>query len=549
MSQFKYRIQHLLVLGFILFIFIRSEYYLLIYYSATYFNKLFWLYGFSVILLVFVVVKLLIATETKPFFASLPNVVCLFILGFVVFRLPFLFENLKHEDSMIAEIFLGRCKIPDVWFLGRNNGQDISILLMHPTLCFDMIALVLKPIVSSIDFYQLSDLKASISMRVIFSLSALVSAILLLVFFLPTNIVLQKDNMILIAVVIICHYNSRLFVSTSVSNTHIDSTYGILSACLFAIMVSKYFESESNFLYLFLPSILFAFGKQEWSVIMLIACGGYLLVGKVYLIWKKQVAALFAKHIFYVVSGIITGNLISLCYDYKNYTGGLILLYKMTFAHIPFLQVNETGLFFKYFDTPVLMQNNFKPSFDSYLTIFSNKMELSYPIIVVLIFCTYFLFFRKNFYSLTHLFMYLCSVALFIPFFLSSWYLDRYFCPTYLFSLATLASILQKVALKKLEFTLIAFSSFIIIYLTANIVSINISAFKKNTAIFYAANNTIDKISNTNCMNIVDVTINKPRNVNIFIKSYAITPRSIFFDRKNYKLCEESEQLFLDNPN
>ncbi len=548
MNLFKNRYQQLFIISLLLFIFFRSQYFLFLSFASSYFNFIYYVSAILFILFVFLLSKLVVASETEPFLFSTTNILILFIFCFIYFRLPFLFANLEYEDSIIAEILLGRCQKPDLWFLGRFEGKNISMLIMHPTLCLDILATLFTPF-DRIDFYQLSDLKTSVLLRSIFSLCSFLSGVLLLIFYFQVRKPVYATNKVLIGIVIICFFNSRFFIYTSVMNPHIDSTFGVISACIFTLCIAMYFDKRHQFYYLFISSIVFAFGKQEWSCLILFACFVYFILDKLSVFSTNEVKAQNTRSVFAIATGIISGNVISLCYDTKNYIGGLVLLFKMALVHAPIFQLQSTKILFKYYDTPVLMDNRFSPSFETYLNSFLQKAEITYPLIVLLVISTYLLISKRESINRTSVFLYICSLALYVPFFLSSWFLDRYFCPAFLFSIATLTSIISYTEIKKIEYYSIVILSVVVIYLSSNIMSINITALKKHTSAFYFENDVKDDMSsNTDCINIVDVTINKPASANIFIRSFATVPDEIFFKQSDYKVCEQSEKYFRISP-
>ena len=249
--------------------------------------------------------------------------VLLFVLVFFAVRIHLYKIPLGGEEGIFAEMVVNQPENPDIVLNGRVDGQNIYRIALHPVMLYHVPRLagrLLSPLLNDVSWQD--DAKITPPLRFLFSLFQFAIFLAIAVYLSarkwPINILLAA---VFIAVVI-----SPISVKTA-SHLQVDNTTGALMAAIFSMVVllilSSGLKGKLAHTSLFAATAFFAMGKQEWSMVLLIALfvtAGYLCVLRIKTSANVRSDVLMLLTIF---GGLVAGNIISYLIAPESYIGGL----------------------------------------------------------------------------------------------------------------------------------------------------------------------------------------------------------------------------------
>ena len=212
----------------------------------------------------------------------------LFIFLYFVFRVPYLIAPLTGEEGILANIFYTQPPNPNYLIIGRINGIDIYTYPQHPAIIYEILShfgLLWKMI---INYKMLNIASLTFFVRLAFSMfQFLVVAVIALMTLQRRDIVLKDRITPFSSIVILAVSVPAMIISTFVQ---VDGSVGTLLSGLLAIALLGYrlnlFPIRIASIFIFLSSLLFGLGKNEWSLALLLAL--LLTAAYIYITTKKK---------------------------------------------------------------------------------------------------------------------------------------------------------------------------------------------------------------------------------------------------------------------
>ena len=261
----------------------------------------------------------------------------LFAILYFVPRTPYLLNPLHGEEGDFAEIFYTQPANPNYLLIGRIDNTNLFIPPEHPAIIYEILSdygLLWKAI---INYQTLTILALTFFVRLAFSMFLfLIVAIIILMILHRRALFSLKDRITLfVLVTVLAITPPAMAISTSVQ---VDGSVGILLAGLLAVALLGYrlkiYPARTASIFVFISSLLFGLGKNEWSlalVLALLATGSYL-----YITTRKNgdgqsfnAAWVLLGFIF---AGLLLGNFISYLYDPENYLAGFNVMFRISKA-------------------------------------------------------------------------------------------------------------------------------------------------------------------------------------------------------------------------
>lgn len=249
-------------------------------------------------------------------------VVLLIILFFAV-RWHFYKIPLSGEDGMFAEMMVHPPDSPKNGLYGRFDGQGYYGILRHPVMLYNVLifgARLSSPLLADVPWQE--DAKITPPLRFICSLFQFVIFLAIAVY-----LVFRKQPVnVLLAIIFIGVVISPISVKAATA-LQVDNTTGALMAAIFSMVIlfilSGGLKGKLAHACLFAATAFFGMGKQEWSMVLLIA----LLVTTVYLcVLRMKTSANVRPDILMlltILAGVVAGNIFSYLVGPYSYLGGL----------------------------------------------------------------------------------------------------------------------------------------------------------------------------------------------------------------------------------
>jgi hypothetical protein len=323
---------------------------------------------------------------------------------------------------------------PNLSMSGRVDGKNIMSGLSHPIGLYYVVrsaGSVFSPLLDSVPWQD--DAKITPALRFVFStflfLIFLLTAIFICIRKEPASPLLM---FLFLAVAI-----SPVAIFTS-ANLQLDGSVGVLMNGAFALGLLFFLSGNSRniikYIILFAASFFLATGKQEWSMVLIVA----LFVVAAYLaIIKVRSSVKVKQDVFMLLSiivGLIAGNVFSYLIESNCYMGGLEVFWR-------FSKIED------------IADGNMKPGRWIQLTL--NRLEWIDTIIALIAISGLFVFMKRDKIKPVEILLWVYGLGLFAAYFMSSWNSEpRYFAPSLVVMLiAVIAVFPSKVSIRPAIFT------------------------------------------------------------------------------------------------
>ena len=446
----------------------------------------------------------------------------LFTFCYFTFRLPYYVSPMVGEDTIFADIFINQPQGPLYCIVAQINGDSIYNFIAHPAPLYEV--LKMSGFLSNffIDYTVFNDLELSAILRLFYS--CFQYSIFLMLLFIANKSNVSYKWLLNIFLLIISITPMSIESSTDLQ---IDGSSGILLSAPLSIilmLISINPGSRYSIFALFLATVIFGLGKQEWSLMML--CSLVALVPANFVLKKIQKVPDVSSHVYVLfvtgLLGVILGNIVSYLYDKSNYTMGLQLFTNMiqSFTIISLQTKDVIVHTTKGFN--IVMQNKNA----DWLKLTSDRLEFVYIIIMLIFFNFYLLIKNLKYVKSSQVLLMLISLSLFFAYFISSWgSFFRYFSPAFIATVICVFSFNEYFKVKFNRQVLIFIISLSTI-LTVRSYSLKINIAQKIKPEYYNLHIIEDPILSSDCVNLVNISINKPDNIDFTLKFYGLLPQN-----------------------
>jgi len=315
----------------------------------------------------------------------------LFTLAFFIVRLPAYIAPLSGEEGIHANIFFTQPANPDYLQIARINGVDLYTFPQHPAFLYEILGILGSIWKGIFNTQNLNPKQLSVFVRVAVStIQYCVFLVFLLIVLMQKKIEWKNKLLLSLSVIVIAISGPAIKMSVSVQ---IDGSVGVLLAGILSIAIISYalkiFSDKLSFVFLFLGSILFGFGKNEWSLALLVT----LILSIIFILVSplksnsKQEKKRWFSLLGIIFFGLILGNLINYWFDSFNYLAGFGVMFGIskgstffgvmnTLRRAPFTYVNILILTFLFYS---LIKSIRKPDFFLFfIFVFSALMFIAY---------------------------------------------------------------------------------------------------------------------------------------------------------------------------
>lgn len=334
------------------------------------------------------------------------GLIILFTVAFFLVRIPNYVEPLFGEEGIHANVFYNAPENPKYLLIGRINGSDILIIPEHPAFLYESLKFLGKiwQILFPKDLFN--PIELGLQVRIALSLvQYLFFLLFLIVVLFSKKIEMNQKGIKAFLIILISLTIPIINMSTSVQ---IDGSVGFLFTGILALSILVYstqlFHDVISCVFLFITSILFGFGKNEWSMALMLT----IFISALFLFRTiKSISSNVNKKRAFIFLGILLiglllGNLLSYLYDRINYLSGFSVMFRISKASSFF---NPRGFYHKF---PI-----------SYVNLF-----------LLLIFVVLLYKQRKN-TNFFFIFSFIFFITMFFAYFVISWVPDaRYFAPS-----------------------------------------------------------------------------------------------------------------------
>lgn len=287
----------------------------------------------------------------------------LLLLSYFIARLPFLPLILRGEEGIFADIFLNHPQGPLYQQMGRINGENLYTLIEHPALIYETLA-------AAGGFWQLfvnpvsfGEMGLTIFLR--FAFACFEWIVWGLLFFCLSQIGpvwkdRRQERAFLLALLLSMIWPGSLLNTT---NINIDATVAVLAAgsvCAAVLLFrNPALPRIPLFLFLFLASFFSGFGKNELSLVYMLALGAIavaVVLGRLFGSFRDVREPLLILLVAALAN--LAGNLFNYSFDPINYQAGwgilqsrssqaslfvtrdVVAWLKMTLERLPFLFIH-----------------------------------------------------------------------------------------------------------------------------------------------------------------------------------------------------------------
>jgi hypothetical protein len=257
-----------------------------------------------------------------------------FILIFFCARLPLFWLGWDGQDGSghDADIFFHQPANPNYLLVGRIGGQETYVPpLGHPGPIYEMYALLGQAVERVIPLQTFSDLQIIVVLKVIASLFQLVVWIPLLWVMIRNcaNRTSRLVGCLIITALALC----PLAIQGN-NEFQIDSTFGFVMAGAYALALLFADRNERHpvlgFLAIIAASAFLSLGKNEWTLVLIIAWGGLLVIWLTTSLVRrradKQPTRRFLLCLSATFLGLGAGNLASYLFEPVLYMSGWELM-------------------------------------------------------------------------------------------------------------------------------------------------------------------------------------------------------------------------------
>ena len=259
--------------------------------------------------------------------------VSLFIVLFFAARFHFYRTPLFGEEGVFAELIVNQPENPKIILTGRADGQNLHEKTSHPIGLYSVIRVcgsLFRPFLTAVDWQN--DAEITPRLRFVFSLFQFA-------IFLPASLYIvlsrKRPMHILLAAIFIAVVISPIALKTS-WNLQVDGSVGVLMNGLFSLAVILLLKNNSmnplTGAILFATSIFLGLGKQEWSMVLLVA----IVISAVYFSMLNRKTSQPVKPYYImlliILAGSIAGNIIGYLSLPDAYMGGFKVLWSFSRA-------------------------------------------------------------------------------------------------------------------------------------------------------------------------------------------------------------------------
>jgi len=350
----------------------------------------------------------------------------LFIVVYFAARIPMYPQKMRGEDGGFAAIPTKLPTLPKYMITARVENKDIFSHINHPALNYEILKIVGVVTPLSSKWTQLSPYWLTTWCRVCFSLYELVFFLALLCLLLFSSSFPSRSIKNWTLVTLFIYAISPLAVSTS-TWLQLDNTAGVVTSGFFALVLLWGVEHSKSKMFLpllFLSSMVGAFGKNEWGLMLLISLffvwAVLLFFPQIIEIEKKKT---LHKILLIAVIGCIFGHLINWLYGPKNYTGGMTFMLAGGPGAVGSMSEKITRfIVFTVRRFPILLNLVFALGFSVYV-LWKKRKPVNFFVLILLVY----------------------SAGLFSMFFFSlAFPITRYFTPSFVVAMAALIAICQE---------------------------------------------------------------------------------------------------------
>nr|ABH02991.1 SpaH [Spirochaeta aurantia] len=341
--------------------------------------------------------------------------VVLFCVVFLVARIPFYAAPLRGEDGQFAVLFLDHPSGPNYGAIGRIDGREIFHPLGHPAPMYELVSWLGAVVQTIVPMEALDEAQTEFLIRLAFSLFSLA---ILVPFLFWARRVARGGNEVagrLMTLVVFLVAVSPLATSAS-ADLQVDGTSGFLAFGVVAHVVLALSEQRTRVRAAalgFIAGSLVGLGKQEWSLALLMS-GCVTLVGLWFLSRRKGAREMDRTWLVYGLTstvGCLVANAASYAFDPINYQQGLDILFRLSGGNT----IANRGA--------------------TWLPILAYRLPFTAPLLIAAGVLIVALLRRSPMVTLAiqsfpGFYLATLSVALFVPYFFSSWgSTGRYFVP------------------------------------------------------------------------------------------------------------------------
>ena len=261
----------------------------------------------------------------------------LFAILYFGLRAPDLITPLHYEEGAFGEIFYAQPPNPNYILLGRIDGINLYSSPEHPAIIYEILSHYGQLWKVLVNYQTLNVVALTFIVRLAFSIfQFLVAGVILLMILLWRDSVSWRDKITLLAwISVLVVTPPAMTISTSVQ---VDGSVGTLLAGLLAIALLGHrlelYPLRTASVLVLITSLLFGFGKNEWSLALLLALLS--TTGYLYLTTRKRRASKNYNPAWrllgLILAGLLLGNLVSYLYDKGNYLAGFDVMFRISKA-------------------------------------------------------------------------------------------------------------------------------------------------------------------------------------------------------------------------
>lgn len=280
---------------------------------------------------------MLIAKRKDVDWWEAPILLATFLLVFFCARLPLFSLGWDGQDASghDADIFFHQPTKPNYFLFGRIHGQEIYVPPFgHPAPPYEMYALLGRALKWVIPYQTFSDVQIIVLLKIISSLFQLVIWLPLL--WLMIRNCSARPQRLVGCLIITAHALSPLAIQGS-NEFQIDSTFGFVMAGAYALALLFADRNEHQpifgFLAVLATSAFLGLGKNEWTLVLVIAWGillaMWLTTSLVSHLGDDHQSRRFSLCLSATFLGLGIGNLASYLFEPALYTSGWELMAEM----------------------------------------------------------------------------------------------------------------------------------------------------------------------------------------------------------------------------
>lgn len=373
--------------------------------------------------------------------------IIIFVILFFSTRAHFYKLPLVGEEGIFAELLINQPKEPDFVLSARIDGENLYSAPRHPNMLYNSIkiaGIVASPF-ANYSMWQ-NDQKITPTARLIFSMFQFVILLAIAAYLALYNSQIFHFRTIIFLVVTV----SPIAIFTS-ANLQIDGSVGVLMNGLFAITLLPFLsyspKRSFNYILVFFATLFLSTGKQEWSVVLMVALG--LTTLYIYFLRKKALTNSKPDYVIALIifSGISVGHIISYYLSPQNYLGAFQVFWNFSRAE-------------------EILSGQIK--IERWLSLTSLRLQWIFTLAGLTAISSLLIFHKRRQIKPIELLIWLYGMGLFGAYFISNWNPEpRYFAPALMILIIATIIMFPPALPKRLS---IAISSLIVSMLISSVV-------------------------------------------------------------------------------